>query len=78
MQVRRYPFPMSIDHPRPDHDGRLLEKARDKLRERPPRDLYWAALGAAAFFALCAMVFVAASVLAPPLSHDPAAKAGVR
>lgn len=69
---------MSIDHPHPEHDGRLLEKVRDKLRERPPRDPHWAALGAAAFFALCAMAFVAASVLAPPLSHDPAARAGVK
>jgi hypothetical protein len=69
---------MSIDHPHPDHDGRLLQKARDKLREKPPRDRHLAALGAAAFFALCAMAFVVAAVLAPPLSHDPAAKVGVK
>jgi hypothetical protein len=69
---------MSIDHPHPDHDGRVLTQARDKLRPKPEADRHWAALAAAAFFALCAMAFVVAAVLAPPLSHDPAAKAGVR
>ncbi len=69
---------MSIEHPHPDHDGALLAKARDKLREKPAADRHWAALAAAAFFALCAMAFVLAAVLAPPLSHDPAAKVGVR
>jgi cytochrome c-type biogenesis protein CcmH/NrfG len=69
---------MSIDHPHPEEDGGLLAQARDKLRRKPERDRHWAALGAAAFFALCAMAFVVAAVLAPPLSHDPAAKVGVR
>ena len=69
---------MSTEHPRPDQDGRLLALARDKLRGKPEADRHWVALGAAAFFALCAMAFVVAAVLAPPLSHEPAAKAGVR
>jgi cytochrome c-type biogenesis protein CcmH/NrfG len=69
---------MSIDQPRPDHDSALLAQARDKLRAKPEADRHWAALGAAAFFALCAMAFVLAAVLAPPLSRDPAAKVGVK
>jgi hypothetical protein len=69
---------MSIDQPHPEHEDRLLALARDKLRQKPETDRHWAALAAAAFFALCAMAFVVAAVLAPPLSHDPAAKAGVR
>jgi hypothetical protein len=69
---------MSIDQPHPEHDGRLVALAREKLRVKPEADRHWAALAAAAFFALCAMAFVVAAVLAPPLSHAPAAKVGVR
>jgi hypothetical protein len=69
---------MPID-PSPRHDDTgLLEQVRAKLSHPTPKDRHWAALAAAAFFALCALVFVVASVLAPPLSHDPAAKSGVR
>ena len=68
-------MPSAQPHPR-DDDG-LLAEAREKLRERPPRDRHWAALAAAAFFALCAIAFAVAAVLAPPLSHAPAAKIGV-
>jgi hypothetical protein len=64
--------------PQSRDDAGLLTEAREKLRESPRPDRHWAALGAAAFFALCAMAFVAAAVLAPPLSHAPAAKVGVR
>ena len=69
---------MSIDPSHLNDGGGLLAQAREKLREKPRPDRHWAALGAAAFFALCAMAFVVAAVLAPPLSHDPAAKTGVR
>ena len=69
---------MSIDPLQPEDHGSLLAQARDKLRERSPRDRHWAALGAAAFFALCAIAFAVAAVLAPPLSHTPAAKLGVK
>ncbi len=69
---------MPIDQPRPDQDSALLIQAREKLRAKPEADRHWAALAAAAFFALCAMAFVVAAVLAPPLNHDPAAKTGVR
>jgi hypothetical protein len=69
---------MSIDHPHPERDGGLLAQAREKLRQKPLPDRHWAALGAAAFFALCALVFVVAAVLAPPVSHAPAAKVGVK
>jgi hypothetical protein len=69
---------MPIDHPHAEDDGRLLARVRETLREKPEGDRHWAALGAAAVFALCAMVFAAAAVLAPPLAHDPAAKVGVK
>jgi hypothetical protein len=69
---------MSADHPHPEDDRGLLVQAREKLREKPGPDRHWAALGAAAFFALCAIVFAVAAVLAPPLSHAPAAKVGVK
>jgi hypothetical protein len=69
---------MSIDHPHPKRDGALLAEAREKLRARTRPDRHWAALGAAAFFALCAIAFAVAAVLAPPLNHDPAARVGVK
>jgi hypothetical protein len=69
---------MSVDPPPPLDDGRLLQQAREKLRERPRPERHWAALAAAAFFAACAIAFAVAAVVAPPLSHSPAAKSGVR
>jgi len=69
---------MALDSAHPDHDSSLLARARDKLRERPQGDRHWSALGAAALFALCAIVFAVAAVLAPPLSHDPAVRIGVK
>ena len=64
--------------PAPVEDGGLLEQVREKLSEPQPGERHWAALAAAAFFAVCALAFAAAAVLAPPLSRDPAAKTGVR
>lgn len=69
---------MSLDHPHPDDDRALLAKAREKLRESPRPDQHLAALAAAAFLAVCAIAFAVAAVLAPPLSHAPAAKIGVK
>ena len=69
---------MPLDPPHPKDGGGLLAQARDKLRTPARRELYWAALGAAAFFALCAILFAAAAVLAPPLGRQPAARVGVR
>lgn len=68
---------MSTPSPPPEDDG-LLHQARAKLGPAKTKERHWAALAAAAFFAACAIVFAVASVLAPPLSHDPAAKTGVR
>jgi hypothetical protein len=69
---------MAID-PSPLHeDGGLLEQVRLKLSRPTPKAHHWAALAAAAFFAICAIGFAVAAVLAPPLSHDPAAKSSVR
>lgn len=59
--------------PPPDQD-RLLAQARDKLRAPRTAERHWAALAAAAFFAVCAIGFAVASILAPALSESPAAK----
>ena len=67
---------MPTDSPPPLHDGRLLEQVREKLREPASRERHWAALAAAAFFAVCAMAFAVAAILAPPVSRAPAAKTG--
>jgi len=69
---------MPARRPHPSNDAGLLDQARDKLRARPLPDRHWAALGAAAFFAVCALAFVAAAVLSPPLRHEPAARSGVK
>ena len=69
---------MSSDPQTPGGEDPWLAQAREKLR-RPARGAgHWAALAAAAFFALCAIAFAVASVLAPPVVRDPAAKSGVR
>jgi len=69
---------MPIDPAHPNDGGGLLAQAKEKLRAPARRDLHWAALGAAAFFALCAIAFAAAAVLAPPLGQEPAARTGVK
>jgi hypothetical protein len=69
---------MPVDPPHRKQSAGLLAQARETLRDRPRPDRYWAALGAAAFFAICALAFAAASVLSPPLSRDPAARVGAR
>jgi hypothetical protein len=56
----------------------LLDQARLKLRPPVLRDRAWPAVAAAAFFALSAMGFAVASVLAPPLQTTAASKTGVR
>ena len=67
---------MSFD-PLPGEDG-LLEQVRRKLQAPQPAEQHWSALAAAAFFAVSALVFAAAAVLAPPNSETPAAKSGVK
>jgi hypothetical protein len=62
----------------PPEDEALLRRARAKLGVPKPRDRHWAALAAAAFFAACAIAFAVASVMAPPVARDPAARTGVR
>jgi hypothetical protein len=69
---------MPIEPPHQEEGADLLAQARETLRDRPRPDRYWAALGAAALFAICAIVFAAAAVLSPPLSRDPAARNGTR
>jgi hypothetical protein len=56
----------------------LLNEARFKLAapERPERA--WPAIAAAAFFAVAALMFATASILAPPLGTTPAAKTSVK
>ena len=58
-------------------DG-LLNTARFKLQPPERIERAWPAIAAAAFFAVAALVFAAASVLAPPVAVAPAAKAGVQ
>jgi hypothetical protein len=55
-----------------------LDQARLKLKAPVPRERTWPAVAAAAFFAVAALGFAAASVLAPPLQLTPASRAGVR
>jgi hypothetical protein len=63
--------------PLPAEPG-YLGLARAKLAEPRQPDHHWAALAAAGFFAVSALVFAAASILSPPLELTPAARAGVR
>ncbi|MDB5459426.1 MAG: hypothetical protein JWO72_1167 [Caulobacteraceae bacterium] len=56
----------------------LLEQARLKLRSPVLRERTWPAVAAAAFFAVAALGFAVASILAPPVILTPAAKIGVR
>ncbi len=54
-----------------------LAYARERLLPPVRRESVWPALAAAAFFALCAMTFAMASILAPPikLTIPPSAQA---
>ncbi len=55
----------------------LLHSARFKLQPPARAERVWPAIAAAAFFAIAALIFAAASVLAPPVAVAPAAKTGV-
>jgi hypothetical protein len=51
-----------------------LAEARRRLRPPPERaDPTWAALAAAAFFAVSAMIFATAAILSPPAHLTPIA-----
>lgn len=65
---------MEIESPSPSP----LQRARAKLLvpSRPERP--YAAVAAAALFALCALTFAAASILAPPVTLEHMAKPGVQ
>jgi hypothetical protein len=65
--------PPQDDRASPD----LLEQARERLKPPRRREFHWAALAAAAFFAVAAIGFAAASILAPPNAVTPPAKTGV-
>ena len=55
----------------PDEDKRVRDSiayARRVLEPRIPRERVWPTLAAAAFFAICAMGFATAAVLAPPVA----------
>ncbi len=67
------PDPPPEDRALPD----LLDQARDRLTPPKPRDFHWAALAAAAFFAVAAIGFAVAAILAPPNAETPPAKTGV-
>jgi hypothetical protein len=55
-----------------------LDQARLKLRPPAQAERTWPAIAAALFFAVAALGFAAASVLAPPLTLTPASKTSVR
>jgi hypothetical protein len=55
-----------------------LDQARLKLRPPVPIERTWPAIAAAFFFAVAALAFAAAAVLAPPLNLTPASKTSVR
>jgi hypothetical protein len=61
-----------------DSSDKFIERAREKLAPRKVSDRSLAAVAAAAFFALAALVFATAAVLAPPLVVTPAARLGVQ
>jgi len=54
-----------------------LAYARERLEPPVRRESVWPALAAAAFFAVCAMTFAVAAILAPPikLTIPPSAQA---
>jgi hypothetical protein len=69
---------MPVDTPPPMDDSSLLGQVRKKLRKPAREEGHWAALAAAAFFAVCAIGFAAATILAPDVKERPAAKSSVR
>ena len=68
------PDPLPDDEVSPD----LLHQALGRLKAPEPKERHWAALAAAAFFAVCAIGFAVAAILAPPNAVTPPAKAGVQ
>jgi hypothetical protein len=56
-----------------------LAYARERLEPPVRRESAWPALAAAAFFAVCAMTFAVAAILAPPikLTIPPSAQAPI-
>jgi hypothetical protein len=55
-----------------------LDQARLKLRPPVQTERTWPAIAAAFFFAIAALGFATASVLAPPLNLTPASRTSVR
>ncbi|HVY32903.1 MAG TPA: hypothetical protein VG960_00655 [Caulobacteraceae bacterium] len=55
-----------------------LDQARAKLAPSAPADRALPAVAAAALFAVCALTFAAAAILAPPTVVTPMAKPGVQ
>jgi hypothetical protein len=48
-------------------DADAISRARALLTPAPPRERMWPVLGAAAFFAVSALAFATAMIMAPPL-----------
>jgi hypothetical protein len=55
-----------------------LDQARLKLRPPVQVERAWPTIAAAFFFAIAALTFATASVLAPPLTLTPSSKTSVR
>ena len=65
---------MEIESPVPSP----LQRARAKLLVPPQPERPYVAVAAAALFAVCALTFAAASILAPPVTLEHMAKTSVQ
>ena len=61
-----------------DQPEAVLEEARARLQPPVVRERTWPAVCAAAFFAVSALGFAVAAILAPPLGVEASAKTSVR
>ena len=61
-----------------DAESPPFERARALLKASRPPERPLAAVAAAALFAVCALTFAAASILAPPVAITPIARPGVQ
>jgi hypothetical protein len=55
-----------------------LGLARTRLQPPAPRERVWPPLAAATLFAICALSFATAAILAPPVQITPIARPGVQ
>jgi len=62
---------IAADSPRTDESfARAMVRARRYLDAPRPTRRVWPVLAAAAFFAVCSMIFATVAILAPPVTLD--------